>query len=77
MGAAIPLLYPSTQFWNLPVVTTAAEEAGQNARLHIHGIFFLLRRSSLNIYLFVVVLYCGASKTRNPSLYVEEIHQSL
>ncbi len=39
-------------------------------------ISYILWRSSLNIYLCVVVFYCGASKTRNLSLQVEEIHQS-
>jgi hypothetical protein len=37
---------------------------------------YILWRSSLNIHLCVVVFYCGASKTRNLSLKVEEIHQS-
>jgi hypothetical protein len=40
MGAAIPLLFPSTQFWSLPVVTTVAEEAGQSARLIAYGMYF-------------------------------------
>ncbi len=39
MGAAIPLQFPSTQFWSLPVVTTVAEEAGENARLIAYGMF--------------------------------------
>jgi hypothetical protein len=31
----------------------------------------------LNIFLSVLVFYCGASKTRNLSLLVEKIHQSI
>ncbi len=38
MGAAIPLQFPLTQFWSLPVVTTVAEEAGQKARLITYDI---------------------------------------